>query len=114
MSTKGLSRRILDDLTQDFGVSTQQISKDIPQPASPVSAAEGEIDLSSMVDLKWCAFCGKDVVTSIQYVNSKKTFWASLGILFMGGALGCFLLPYFHNSCKDPQTICCNCNRVVN
>ncbi|OMJ94924.1 hypothetical protein SteCoe_1784 [Stentor coeruleus] len=63
--------------------------------------------------LRWCAFCGKETSTEIEYKNSSTTFWASLGIFLAGGVFGCFLLPYGMNSCKDMKTVCHICKREV-
>ena len=71
---------------------------------------EGEDD-NEVPSLKWCAYCKGEVRTEAFYINTNKTFWASVGIFFSGGVLGCFLFPYFTNSCKGLRTRCHVCKR---
>lgn len=72
-----------------------------------------DCELADFPCLRWCAFCGKETCTEVEYKNSNTTFWASLGIFLAGGVLGCFLLPYSMNSCKDMKTVCHICKREV-
>ena len=59
--------------------------------------------------LRWCAYCTKETTTEIQYKNSSKTFISAATIFLLGGFLGCFLLPYVTNTCKDMKTVCHVC-----
>lgn len=69
-----------------------------------------EIDFDSEIPkLEWCAYCKGDMSTVIDYKNSSKTFWSSVGIFMLGGICGCFLLPYMINNCKHPQVLCSKC-----
>ncbi|OMJ71704.1 hypothetical protein SteCoe_30012 [Stentor coeruleus] len=72
-----------------------------------------EYELTDIPSLRWCAYCSKENSTEIEYRNSSKTFWASVGIFLAGGILGCFMLPYTMNSCKDTRLLCHVCKREV-
>ena len=63
--------------------------------------------------LAWCAYCKGEIRTQVNYVNSSKTFWSSVGIFLMGGVVGCFLLPYFTDKCKNPQLVCSRCQHKL-
>ena len=69
-----------------------------------------EIDLDcDMPGLEWCAYCKGEITMMINYKNSSKTFWSSVGIFMLGGICGCFLIPYMINNCKNPQVLCSKC-----
>jgi hypothetical protein len=86
---------------------------DSPKPAlENYLALEGNDD-NEIPHLRWCASCKGEVKTEIEYVNSRKTFWASVGIFMTGGVLGCFLLPYMTNSCKGVKVVCHKCRKAL-
>jgi hypothetical protein len=72
-----------------------------------------DFEFNTVPTLRWCAFCAKETSTEIEFRNSSKTFWASMGIFFMGGVFGCFLIPYVTNRCKDMKRVCHLCKRDV-
>lgn len=73
-----------------------------------------DLDLDSGIpSLRWCAYCKGEITTEVNYVNSGKTFWASLAIFLSGGVFGCFLLPYSLDSCKNLQVRCHRCKHVI-
>ncbi|OMJ75119.1 hypothetical protein SteCoe_25820 [Stentor coeruleus] len=85
---------------------------------SIIKVPDGNISYEGNDDIKipqlmWCASCGAEVMTKIEYVNTDKTFWAAMGILFSGGCLGCFLLPYMTNTCKNARVRCHKCDRIL-
>ena len=61
------------------------------------------------IKLNWCPYCRRETVTTKVYRNSSKTFWSSVAIFLSGGFLGCFLLPYACNKCKDDAYQCKRC-----
>ncbi|OMJ81797.1 hypothetical protein SteCoe_17681 [Stentor coeruleus] len=73
---------------------------------------EGNEDMK-IPQLIWCASCGGEVMTKIEYINTEKTLWAAMGILFSGGILGCFLIPYMTNTCKGVRLRCHKCDRIL-
>ncbi|CAG9321729.1 unnamed protein product [Blepharisma stoltei] len=80
-----------------------------------IDDAEEEFELKNDVPkLVWCAYCKSEVTTELIYINSSKTFWSAVGIFFMGGVFGCFLLPYMTNECKAPRIRCHKCSRPLN
>lgn len=66
-----------------------------------------------------CKFCAAQVITGTQYKNGLMTWIAVGGICLIGAMvagllwLGCCLIPFCVNACKDVQHTCPNCNRVV-
>lgn len=69
-----------------------------------------QIDVPRLV---WCAYCKAETKTYIVYTNNSDTLFNSLAICVFGGMLGCCLLPYCSNSCKDRKTKCSKCNRFI-
>lgn len=63
--------------------------------------------------LAWCAYCGGERMTRVNYVNDSRTLWSSIAIFLTGGVFGCFLLPYMTNCCKGVQVVCGQCGRMV-
>ncbi|KAF7256781.1 hypothetical protein EG68_06475 [Paragonimus skrjabini miyazakii] len=57
-----------------------------------------------------CSICLNKVVTTVQYVNGACTWLACTGIFFIGGVLGCCLIPFFVDTCKDARHSCPVCN----
>ena len=83
------------------------------QPDQP-EAQDLELELDcSLPSLRWCAYCKGEIATEVNYVNSAKTFWASLAIFLSGGVFGCCLLPYSLDSCKNLQVRCHRCKHVI-
>lgn len=72
-----------------------------------------DFELHQIPTLRWCAYCAKETSTEIEFKNSSKTFWASVGIFLMGGVFGCFLIPYVTNRCKETKFICHICKREI-
>mmetsp|Transcript_28834 Transcript_28834/g.28518 ORF Transcript_28834/g.28518 Transcript_28834/m.28518 type:complete len:240 (-) Transcript_28834:18-737(-) len=67
--------------------------------------------ISSIPQLRYCAFCRAEVASEIEYVNDSKTFWSAVGIFALGGVFGCFMIPYMMNSCKGRKLRCRKCKR---
>jgi lipopolysaccharide-induced tumor necrosis factor-alpha factor len=63
--------------------------------------------------LVWCAFCKAETSTYNIYANSSSTLMHSVMICVFGGVLGCCLLPYFTDSCKDTKTACSKCGHLI-
>lgn len=80
--------------------------------AEMIDEHEMELSIRKPI-LKWCGFCKAERKTNIVFETSAKTFWSSVAIFFMGGVLGCFMLPYYSNRCKNPKLVCRACNHGV-
>ena len=71
------------------------------------------LEPAGLPSLEWCAHCTREVLTQVRLVNSSKTFWSAVGVLLLGGVLGCFLLPYCTDSCKAVQKTCVHCGHMI-
>ncbi|OMJ69880.1 hypothetical protein SteCoe_32269 [Stentor coeruleus] len=94
-----------------FDFNAERYNSVIQEPDDNISF-EGNEDMK-IPQLMWCASCGAEVMTKVEYVNTDKTFWAAMGILLSGGFLGCFLIPYMTNSCKGVRVRCHKCERIL-
>lgn len=115
----------LKDLEEDMKVRSNTEGAETEKPVinSPLfdlknGEIEAELELEDeckleIPHLKWCAYCKAEVLTEVEYVNTNKTFWSSVGIFFAGGIFGCFLLPYMTNYCKGVKVVCHVCKRPL-
>eukprot|EP01108_Squamamoeba_japonica_P005348 TRINITY_DN41_c0_g1_i1.p1 TRINITY_DN41_c0_g1~~TRINITY_DN41_c0_g1_i1.p1 ORF type:complete len:126 (+),score=17.80 TRINITY_DN41_c0_g1_i1:115-492(+) len=60
-----------------------------------------------------CQFCSSQVVTSTEYVNGTLTWLASGAICLFGCVLGCCLIPFALDSCKDVVHRCPSCRQTI-
>ncbi|XP_021349822.1 lipopolysaccharide-induced tumor necrosis factor-alpha factor homolog isoform X2 [Mizuhopecten yessoensis] len=56
-----------------------------------------------------CPNCSQDIVTVMTFVPGVNTIICCVIIALLGGVLGCFLIPFFMDSCKDVVHNCPNC-----
>lgn len=99
------SERIYDSKDSKYYLSTERSTMARVMP--------DEYELTDHPVLKWCAYCTRETTTEITFRNTTKTFMSSLGIFLFGGFLGCFLLPYMTNSCKEMKSVCHVCKREI-
>ncbi|CAL8098236.1 unnamed protein product [Calicophoron daubneyi] len=57
-----------------------------------------------------CSICLNKITTKVYYVNGVATWLGCAGIFLIGGVLGCCLIPFYVDSCKDVQHYCPICN----
>ncbi|XP_045212810.1 LITAF domain-containing protein-like isoform X6 [Mercenaria mercenaria] len=60
-----------------------------------------------------CQFCQADVVTSTYYETGTLTWVACFVIAIVGCWLGCCLIPFCMDACKDVVHQCPNCHQQV-
>ncbi|XP_022782537.1 lipopolysaccharide-induced tumor necrosis factor-alpha factor homolog [Stylophora pistillata] len=60
-----------------------------------------------------CPYCQATIVTATTYVSGTLTWIACGGVALMGGWLGCCLIPFCIDACKDVIHSCPNCSRQV-
>ncbi|GAA48275.1 lipopolysaccharide-induced tumor necrosis factor-alpha factor homolog [Clonorchis sinensis] len=97
----GLST-VLFEILSEIGLS-DYITE---QPSAVIISASFGPEAQNYV----CSICLNKVITTVQYVNGACTWLACTGIFFIGGVLGCCLIPFFVNTCKDAKHICPVCN----
>ncbi|XP_052264426.1 LITAF domain-containing protein-like isoform X11 [Dreissena polymorpha] len=60
-----------------------------------------------------CQFCQADIVTSTYYETGTLTWVACFVIAIVGCWIGCCLIPFCMDACKDVVHQCPNCNQQV-
>ncbi|KAI1281975.1 Lipopolysaccharide-induced tumor necrosis factor-alpha factor -like protein [Halotydeus destructor] len=60
-----------------------------------------------------CPNCSKQGSTETTPVSGALTWLASAAICFLGGALGCCLIPFCTSCCRDVEHRCPNCKNYV-
>ncbi|CAH8575370.1 unnamed protein product [Schistosoma turkestanicum] len=60
-----------------------------------------------------CPFCGEEITTRTVYKPGLLTWVGCFGIFFVGGILGCCLIPFCCDSCKDADHYCPVCNHYL-
>ena len=60
-----------------------------------------------------CQFCQHQVVTGTRYVNGTMTYVSAGVVCFFGGVIGCCLIPFCLDACKDVEHVCPNCQKIV-
>jgi hypothetical protein len=114
-SSKSLEESALERFKENKLIGIKNVRSSFPELEVDL-AHEGEEEEGKdlmIPQLKWCAFCKKEVMTQVEFVSNSKTFWSAVGIFLSGGFLGCFLLPYMSNNCKGVRILCHNCGRVL-
>ncbi|RNA30609.1 lipopolysaccharide-induced tumor necrosis factor-alpha factor [Brachionus plicatilis] len=60
-----------------------------------------------------CPSCRAQVLTNISHETGLGTWLIAGGICFVGCALGCCLIPFCVDSCKDVKHYCPSCNVLI-
>ncbi|OCT61452.1 LITAF domain-containing protein [Xenopus laevis] len=77
------------------------------QPGQPVFVTSAFHDTPASTT---CPSCRQNVITNIHY-NTGSLVWLLFAILLIFGCwLGCCLIPFCVDSCKDVDHFCPNCN----
>ncbi|XP_063788436.1 LITAF domain-containing protein-like [Pseudophryne corroboree] len=84
-----------------------------PQPTVILAPATTVILNASFTDTPascTCPVCRQTIVTRVEY-NTGLLTWLIFGLLLLFGCwLGCCLIPFCVDSCKDVDHFCPNCN----
>ncbi|XP_069125512.1 LITAF domain-containing protein-like [Argopecten irradians] len=85
---------------------TQTVVVTSPQYVQPMIFRESPVSMS-------CSFCQAQIVTTTTYTTGTLA-WLICGILILLGLwLGCCLIPFCLNGCKDVVHTCPNCRQQV-
>jgi len=60
-----------------------------------------------------CQYCNQQMTTRTVYTSGALTWLACIGIAFIGCILGCCLIPFCIDGCKDVEHHCSGCGRTV-
>jgi len=60
-----------------------------------------------------CQFCNNNVVTEVVYESGGMTWLVAGGLCILGCWLGCCLIPFGVDGCKDVVHICPHCHNTV-
>ncbi|XP_069123928.1 LITAF domain-containing protein-like [Argopecten irradians] len=77
-----------------------------PQYVRPLIFRENPVSMS-------CPFCQAQIVTTTTYTTGTFAWVVCLLLLFFGLWLGCCLIPFCLNGCKDVLHHCPNCRQQV-
>mmetsp|Transcript_29085 Transcript_29085/g.52054 ORF Transcript_29085/g.52054 Transcript_29085/m.52054 type:complete len:103 (+) Transcript_29085:757-1065(+) len=89
------------------------------EPSAPPQFAVGApvdyfppqtLDLQRFPQVMRCPMCQHETVTLVQYKPGLFAWVASGVICFLGGGLGCCLIPFCVESFKDAHHTCSHCN----
>ena len=105
-------KRELEEEKDDFEVPFPSQFGQHVRPAEQFFTLESE-GPPVRPQLKWCPACSRETMAITTYRPTAKTLWTSLGIFFTGGVLGCFLVPYLTDNCKEVELHCSHCNSTL-
>ncbi|KAK2185134.1 hypothetical protein NP493_245g00003 [Ridgeia piscesae] len=60
-----------------------------------------------------CPFCQATIITAIEYNVGCLTWLLAVVIVIVGCPLGCCLVPFFMDGCKDVVHTCPNCHQQI-
>eukprot|EP00178_Gracilaria_changii_P010259 TRINITY_DN29892_c0_g1_i1.p1 TRINITY_DN29892_c0_g1~~TRINITY_DN29892_c0_g1_i1.p1 ORF type:complete len:144 (-),score=6.57 TRINITY_DN29892_c0_g1_i1:103-471(-) len=60
-----------------------------------------------------CQICGTEQVTIVEKRNGLLTWGSAAALCLFGLSLGCCLIPFCLDECKDTVHICSNCHREI-
>ncbi|KAA0192487.1 Lipopolysaccharide-induced tumor necrosis factor-alpha factor [Fasciolopsis buskii] len=82
-------------------------------PVPVLTEPEELLDLGSMPSLTYCEHCHEKAITEVSYHTGRIT-WVVCGVVaLMGGILGCCLIPFCVNNCKDVVHRCPQCTEII-
>ncbi|XP_060083326.1 LITAF domain-containing protein-like [Ylistrum balloti] len=97
------------------GMQQKQIVQPVGQPGMMVVTTAPQQSLPIVKSFRdtpqrmQCPNCSQDIVTVMTFVPGVNTVVCCLIIALLGGVLGCFIIPFFMDSCKDVIHNCPNC-----
>ncbi|CAH8873055.1 unnamed protein product [Trichobilharzia szidati] len=81
----------------------------VQQPVALVSSVSFGPNPASLP----CNICMNKITTTVNYRRGICTWLACSGIALVGGILGCCLIPFYVNSCKDAYHSCPECGTLL-
>ncbi|XP_039631135.1 cell death-inducing p53-target protein 1 homolog [Polypterus senegalus] len=60
-----------------------------------------------------CQYCRKQAVTNVTYTTGGFAWLICVLLFLFGGSLGCCLIPFCVNSCKDAHHQCSQCSAEI-
>jgi len=60
-----------------------------------------------------CQFCNNNIVTEVMYESGTMTWLIAGGLVLIGCWLGCCLIPFGIDGCKDVVHVCPHCHNTV-
>ncbi|XP_053550311.1 lipopolysaccharide-induced tumor necrosis factor-alpha factor homolog [Bombina bombina] len=60
-----------------------------------------------------CKFCQQQVVTRIEFVSGLLAWLICFTLIIFGFVLGCCLIPFYFDVCKDVRHYCPRCNQLI-
>ncbi|CAD5113777.1 DgyrCDS2945 [Dimorphilus gyrociliatus] len=106
---------------QNYGPPLQGPGQNLTSTTTNVTIQPGAMPATSMIVQHFrespirinCNFCKADVVTAINYETGTLTWVAAGVICLLGFVIGCCLVPFCIDGCKDVVHTCPNCRQVV-
>ncbi|KAK2174103.1 hypothetical protein NP493_829g01060, partial [Ridgeia piscesae] len=60
-----------------------------------------------------CPYCHAQIVTAVSYDTGTFTWLIAAIVCLVGGGLGCCLVPFCLDGCKDVIHVCPNCRNQI-
>ncbi|XP_002739641.1 lipopolysaccharide-induced tumor necrosis factor-alpha factor homolog [Saccoglossus kowalevskii] len=87
-----------------------------PQPVTvqpAVTVISAGIRYTQVPVSQECPHCHNTIVTTVTYENGTVTYLAAGIVCLVGCWMGCCLIPFCIDACKDAVHCCPNCNIVL-
>eukprot|EP00117_Sycon_ciliatum_P031674 scpid74657/ scgid24729/ Lipopolysaccharide-induced tumor necrosis factor-alpha factor homolog; Small integral membrane protein of lysosome/late endosome len=96
-----------------YTTSTKSSTKSVDQPKSAPTVNVGRVVTNFFQESPMsitCTHCNATVVSETRRVPNSRTWCLCATIFLLGGVLGCCLIPFYSDSCRDVEHRCPNCD----